>query len=54
MLSMHCQINSRLANIMEIIEETAETFCQVSTDCKVNIEYIISGRTRIANQLDLF
>ena len=49
MLQIHCQTNSPFANIMETIEETAETFCQVSADCKV-----ISGRTRTANQSDLF
>ena len=49
MLKIHCQTNSPFANIMETIEETAETFCQVSADCKV-----ISGRTRTANQSDLF
>ena len=32
MLQQH---SSRFINIMETIEETAETFCQVSADCKV-------------------
>ena len=34
MLQLHCQIIYRFNNIMELIEETAETFCQVSADCR--------------------
>ena len=34
MLQLHCQIISRFNNIMELIEETAETFCQVSADSR--------------------
>ena len=51
MLQLHCQIISRFNNIMELIEETAETFCQVSADCKVTSA---RSQARTANQSELF